>query len=239
MNFITSFINDLSQMILHPGNFFSEVNKKKGVLSSLIRGFVFGVLACGIWYIWDIVNWSSNNFKSIDFINVSAYWFPLYAIGLHIFIALLLIFISWISQGVSSFFLNYQMASYIMVFFPLLVLFRFIYRINIYWGIVISTIVLIYMILLFYLALIKGLNAKPIGVIIICFFLFLFVGYTSYKTIQIAKIVISVLPDSVSELDLNMGKKTPLNHKNEKKDRLKPDELESLMKKHMYHYDND
>jgi hypothetical protein len=156
------FLKESKESLLNPKSYFSTLKTTGGIIEPLIKAVIYGTVAGILFFLWDLLHMrgfgsgllgASVGFRLLITTIIGS--------GIGLFVgAVILLIISSICKGNTDFEANLRVTAAVMVVMPIFAFLSFFSGINIYLGMVISLVVFIYGLWLFYNALIESLKCN-------------------------------------------------------------------------------
>ena len=191
-------IDDSKSTLLSPKAYFSSMAKEGGYIDPIIKAAAYGIIAGLISLFWSVLGLKVvGATSSISNIIIA----PLYAlIGLFIG-ALILLLISAICSGDTSYEANLRVAASLSLLFPINAILWFTYGINITFGSIISIVRVLYGIWLLYNSLVHALSGKEDIAKIISIILAIIPTISILGSLVCFRAVTNVTDDVIKESD--------------------------------------
>jgi hypothetical protein len=157
------FIKESKDILVNPKSYFSTMKTSGGMSEPLIKAVIYGAISGAIAFLWSLLK-------------IGAVTGGLFggAIGLMVFIwsiigaiiglfigAVILLVISSICKGNTDFEANVRVTAALMVMMPINAFFGFAGHFNLYFGVIISLAVSVYMLWMMYNGLVEALKTNP------------------------------------------------------------------------------
>jgi hypothetical protein len=166
-------INDSKSTLLSPKDYFASMAKDGGFVEPIIKALIYGIVAGVISLIWYLLHlytaqWGLFGAGGAGFILINAIVGAI--IGLFIG-GIIVLIVSAICGGSTNFEANVRVTAALMVLSPVNALLGFLGALSLKLGVIVSCIVSLYGLYLFFNALVKSLGAKEGTAKIICIIL--------------------------------------------------------------------
>ncbi len=171
---VNDFINDSKSTLLTPKDYFSSMAKTGGFVEPVIKAVIYSIIAGIISFIWATIGLSGirgmqGQITTGVGAGFSALIFTIIFGVIVLFIGgLIVLVISLICGGDTNYETNVRATASLMVLFPVSALFSFLAGINTYLGLIVSIIIGLYGLWMFYQALVNALSAKEQTAKIVC-----------------------------------------------------------------------
>lgn len=159
---VNAFIAESKAVLTNPKSYFSTMKTSGGMSEPLIKAVIYGAVAGAFTFLWSILKigaMSGGVFGSA--IGITAFFTSIIAAIIGLFIgAVILLVISSICKGSTDFEANMRVAAACMVIMPVNAIFGFL-GFNAYLGALVSLLIGLYSVWLFYNGLVQALKANP------------------------------------------------------------------------------
>lgn len=160
---VNAFIAESKAVLSNPKSYFSTMKTSGGMSEPLIKAVIYGAVAGAFTFLWSILKigaMSAGMFGGA--IGITAFFTSIIAAIIGLFIgAVILLVISSICKGSTDFEANMRVTAACMVIMPVSSFFGFLGHFNVYVGALVSLIIGLYSIWLFYNGLVQALKANP------------------------------------------------------------------------------
>ncbi len=156
------FIKESKDVLVNPKSYFSTMKTTGGMTEPLIKAVIYGAVAGILTLIWSLLNIGAMTSPIFGgAIGVMAFIWSVIGAIIGLFIgAVVTLVISSICKGSTDFEANLRVTAALMVMMPINAFFRFAGHLNIYLGLIISLVIVVFAFWLLYNALVEALKAN-------------------------------------------------------------------------------
>ena len=190
---LNAFIKESKDALLSPKAYFSTMKLSGGMTEPLIKAAIYGAVAGAFAFLWSLLKIGSVSGGMLGgAVGIMAFFAYIFFAVIGLFIgAVILLVISSICKGSTDFESNVRVSAAVLVVMPVSAFFGFAGHLNIYLGVIISTIINLFALWLIYNALVEALKSKPettkiVGYILAIIFVLIMLGgiFTARKAEQ-------------------------------------------------------
>jgi len=160
---VNAFIAESKAVLTNPKSYFSTMKTSGGMSEPLIKAVIYGAVTGAFTFLWSILNvgaMSAGVFGGA--VGITAFFTSIIGAIIGLFIgAVILLVISSVCKGSTDFEANMRVTAACMVIMPINSFFGFMGHFSVYLGIIVSLVIGLYSVWLFYNGLVHALKANP------------------------------------------------------------------------------